>query len=95
MFKPLSDFVLIDYEKDRDEKTKGGIIMTTNERPQQGTVAAVGPGKKDKRTGARIPMTVEVGDKVKFEAWAGKDIKVEGEEYFIMHEEELQGIIEE
>ena len=45
-FKPLSDNVLIDYEEKDEEKTKGGIIMTTRERPQQGIVVAVGPGKK-------------------------------------------------
>ena len=93
-FKPLSDNVLIDYEEQDEEKTKGGIIMTTKERPQQGIVAAVGPGKKSNTTGERIPMTVKVGDEVKFAAFAGKDVKVEGKEYFLMPETDIQGVIE-
>ena len=56
-FKPLSDNVLIDYEEKDEEKTKGGIIMTTRERPQQGIAVKVGPGRKTS-TGERIPMTV-------------------------------------
>jgi|SRR6056300_25924 chaperonin GroES len=93
-FKPLSDNVLIDYEDKDEEKTKGGIIMTTRERPQQGIVAAVGPGKKSNTTGERIPMTLKVGDEVKFAAFAGKEVKVEGKEYFLMPETDIQGVIE-
>ena len=91
-FKPLSDNVLIDYEDKDEEKTKGGIIMTTRERPQQGIVVKVGPGKKTS-TGERIEMTVKEGDEVKFAAFAGKEIKVEGKEYFLMPESDIQGII--
>ena len=93
-FKPLSDNVLIDYEDKDEEKTKGGIIMTTKERPQQGIVAAVGLGKKSNTTGERRPMTVKVGDEVKFAAFAGKEVKVEGKEYFLMPETDIQGIVE-
>ena len=91
-FKPLSDNVLIDYEEKDEEKTKGGIIMTTRERPQQGIVVKVGPGKKTS-TGERIEMTVKEGDEVKFAAFAGKEIKVEGKEYFLIPESDIQGII--
>ena len=70
-FKPLSDNVLIDYEQQDEEKTKGGIIMTTKQRPQQGIAVAVGPGRKTK-TGERSPMPVKVGDEVKFAAFAGR-----------------------
>ena len=93
-FKPLSDNVLIDYESKDEEKTKGGIIMTVRERPQQGIVVAVGQGKKSKTTGERIPVSVKVGDEVKFAAFAGKEIKVKGKEYFLMPETDIQGIIE-
>ena len=93
-FKPLSDNVLIDYEEKDEEKTKGGIIMTTKERPQQGIVVAVGLGRKSYTTGERIPMIVKVGDEVKFAAFAGKEVKVEGKEYFMMTEDDIQGIIE-
>jgi len=92
-FKPLSDNVLIDYEDKDEEKTKGGIIMTSRERPQQGIAVAVGPGRKTS-TGERLSMTVKVGDEVKFAAFAGKEIKVEGKEYFLMPETDIQGIIE-
>ena len=93
-FKPLSDNVLIDYEDKDEEKTKGGIIMTSRERPQQGTVVAVGPGKKSYTTGERMPMVVKVGDEVKFAAFAGKEVKVDNIEYFLMPETDIQGIIE-
>ena len=93
-FKPLSDNVLIDYEDKDEEKTKGGIIMTSRERPQQGTVVAVGPGRKSYTTGERMPMVVKVGDEVKFAAFAGKEIKVDNIEYFLMTETDIQGIIE-
>ena len=74
-FKPLNDNVLIDYEEQNEDKTKGGIILTTNERPQQGTVVACGEGRKI-GDGERIPMTVKVGDEVKFAHMAGREIKV-------------------
>ncbi len=92
-FKPLSDNVLIDYEDKDEETTKGGIIMTTRERPQQGIAVAVGPGRKSS-TGERLAMTVKVGDEVKFAAFAGKEIKVDDKEYFLMPETDIQGIIE-
>ena len=92
-FKPLSDNVLIDYEEQDEEKTKGGIIMTTKERPQQGIAVAVGPGRKTK-TGERSPMTVKVSDEVKFAAFAGREIKVDDKEYFLMPETDIQGVIE-
>ena len=93
-FKPLSDNVLIDYgDSNEEEKTKGGIIMTTKQRPQQGIAVAVGPGRKTK-TGERSPMTVKVGDEVKFAAFAGREIKVDDKDYFLMPETDIQGIIE-
>ena len=92
-FKPLSDNVLIDYEDKDEETTKGGIIMTTRERPQQGIAVAVGPGRKTNK-GERLPMTVKKGDEVKFAAFAGREIKVDGKEYFLMPETDIQGIIE-
>ena len=91
-FKPLSNYVLIDYGDEKEEKSKGGIIMTTRERPQQGIAVAVGPGKKTSK-GERLPMTVKVGDEVKFAAFAGREIKVDDKEYFLMPETDIQGII--
>ena len=92
-FKPLSDNVLIYYEEKDEEKTKGGIIMTTRERPQQGIAVKVGPGKKTSK-GERMPMVVKVGDEVKFAAFAGKEVKVDNIEYFLMPETDIQCIIE-
>tara|TARA_B100001564_G_C20336758_1_gene532621 strand:+ start:371 stop:664 length:294 start_codon:yes stop_codon:yes gene_type:complete len=92
-FKPLSNYVLIDYGDEKEEKSKGGIIMTTRERPQQGIAVAVGKGLK--RGGdVRDEMTVKVGDEVKFAAFAGHEIKVDGKDYFLMPETDIQGIIE-
>ena len=92
-FKPLGNYVLIDYGDEKEEKSKGGIIMTHRVRPQQGIVVACGKGKKY-GDGVRNPMTVKVGDEVKFAAFAGKEIKVEGKDYFLMPETDIQGIIE-
>jgi|TARA_R110001592_G_scaffold34313_5_gene117846 chaperonin GroES len=94
-FKPLSNYVLIDYgeAKKAEDKTKGGIILTTNERPQQGTVVACGKGRKH-GDGVRSPMTVKVGDEVKFAHMSGREIKVEGKDYFLMPETDIQGILE-
>ena len=93
-FKPLNDNVLIDYEEQDEGVTKGGIIMTVKERPQQGKVVAVGLGKKSTITGERLPRIVKVGDEVKFAAFAGKEVKVEGKDYFLMPESDIQGIVE-
>ena len=68
--------------------------MTVKERPQQGKVVAVGLGKKSTITGERLPMIVKVGDEVKFAAFAGKEVKVEGKDYFLMPESDIQGIVE-
>ena len=92
-FKPLGMNVVIDYEQVDEEKTKGGIIMSNNARPQEGIVVAVGPGPRNPRNGIRGEMTVKVGDKVKFKAWAGKEVKIEGKEYFIMPELDIEGIL--
>ena len=93
-FKPLGDNVLIDYEEQDEEKTKGGIIMTTRERPQQGIVVAVGMGKKSPTTGERIPMTVKVGDTVMYaKDMVGDPIKLGDEKYFLISEHQLLGIL--
>ena len=90
-FKPLSDNVLIDYEDKDEEKTKGGIIMTSRERPQQGIAVAVGPGRKTK-TGERLSMTVKVGDAVLYGQYSGTELKIENGEYLIMKESDIYGI---
>ncbi len=93
--KPLSNNVLIEPIKE-EEKTKGGILLpetAEKERPEQGKVIAVGPGKKDK-TGKSIPMDVKEGDIVLFTKYAPNEIKVEDKEYLIAKEEDILAILE-
>ncbi|TSC91935.1 MAG: chaperonin GroES [Parcubacteria group bacterium Licking1014_17] len=92
--KPLSDRVLI--EPIKEEKKKGGIILpetVEKERPQEGKVIAVGPGKKDD-SGKLMPMNVKKGDKVLFTKYGPNEIKVEDKEYLIAREEDILAIIE-
>jgi len=86
--KPLADRVLIEPAQ-AEEKTAGGIIIpdTAKEKPQRGTVVAVGPGKKDE------PMTVKVGDNVLYSKYAGTEISVEGANYLIMKESDIVAIV--
>lgn len=86
--KPLADRVLI-KPAEAEEKTKSGIYIpdTAKEKPQKGTVVAVGPGKKDE------PTTVKKGDEVLYGKYAGTEINVEGNDYLIMRESDLLAII--
>jgi chaperonin GroES len=94
--KPLADYVLIESIKE-EEKTKSGIILpdtVEKEKPEQGKIVAVGPGKKNKK-GELIPMSVEPGQKVLFSKYGPNEIKVDGKEYLIAKEEDLLAIIED
>lgn len=86
--KPLADRVLIEAAAAED-KTAGGIIIpdTAKEKPQKGTVVAVGPGKKDE------PMTVKVGDSVLYGKYAGTEITIDGDNYLIMRESDIVAIV--
>lgn len=93
--KPLYDHVLIEPIKE-EEKTKSGILLpetAEKEKPEQGKVIAVGPGKKDK-TGNLIPLEVKVGDTVLFTKYGPNEIKVEEKEYLIAKEEDILAILE-
>ena len=92
--RPLNDRVLVVGIEEK-EKTTGGIIIpdTVKEKPQEGKIAAVGPGKWDE-DGKRIPLEVKKGDRVLFGKYAGNEIKIDGVEYLIMREEDILGIIE-
>ena len=91
--KPLGDRVLIQSIEEK-EVNKGGIIIpdTAKEKPQEGTVVAVGTGKLDD-SGKRIEFNVKVGDKVLISKYGGTEIKIEGENYLIMREDDVLGII--
>ncbi len=92
--KPLHDRVLV-KRLEEEEKTKGGIIIpdTAKEKPIKGEIMAVGPGRLTD-DGKRIEMSVKVGDKVMFSKYAGTEVKIEGEEYLIMREDDIVAIIE-
>lgn len=87
-FKPLADRVLVEPMA-AETKTASGIIIpdTAKEKPQEGTVVAVGAGKKDE------PMTVKVGDKVLYGKYSGQELKLEGKDYLIVKEADLFGIL--
>ena len=91
--KPLSDRVGIQAAQ-AEEMTKGGIILpdTAKEKPQQGSVVAVGPGKTSD-AGALIKPSLKVGDSVLYGKYSGTEITVEGEEYLIMRESDILAII--
>lgn len=92
-FKPLHDRVLV-RRLDADEKSAGGIIIpdTAKEKPQQGEVVACGSGAR-KEDGTIIPMDVKAGDIVLFAKWGGTEVKLDGEEYIIMKESDIMGIM--
>jgi len=91
--RPLQDRILI-KRLDEDEQVKGGIIIpdTAKEKPQEAEVVAVGPGKLDD-DGKRAPMDVKVGDKVLVGKYSGSDIKIDGEDYVILREDEVLAVI--
>ena len=92
--RPLQDRLIV-KRVEEEEKTKGGIIIpdSAKEKPQEGEIIAVGPGKVTD-DGKRIPMEVKEGDRVLFSKYAGTEIKIEGEERLIMREDDILGILE-
>jgi chaperonin GroES len=91
--RPLHDRVIVKRLAE-EEKTKGGLIIpdTAKEKPQEGKVIAVGPGKAD--DGKVISLDVKAGDKVLFGKYAGTEIKLDGEEHLILREDDILGVIE-
>ncbi|NMB12869.1 MAG: co-chaperone GroES [Firmicutes bacterium] len=93
MLKPLADRVVV-KAIEQEEKTKGGIVLpdTAKEKPQEGEVVAIGPGKL-LDNGKRAPMEVKVGDRVVYAKYGGTEIKIEGEEYLILRESDILAIL--
>jgi chaperonin GroES len=93
--KPLNERVLVQRIEEM-QVTKGGIYIpdTAKEKPIEGRVIAVGPGKMSD-TGNRMPLHVKEGDRVLFSKYAGSEIKIEGEEYLMMREDDILAIVEE
>lgn len=93
--KPLSDHILVEPIKE-EEKTKAGILLpetVEKERPEQGKVIAVGPGRKT-NAGKIIPIDINVGDKILFTKYSPSEIKVDGKEYLILKQEDILAIME-
>lgn len=91
--KPLGDRVLVKPQEAKEEK-KGGIIIpeTAKEKPQEGTVEAVGEGKLTEE-GKRLPMNVKKGDKVIYGKYSGNEVKIGDKDYLIMSEDDIYGIV--
>jgi len=91
--RPLADRVVVKVIE-VEEKTEGGIVLpdTAKERPQQGEVLAVGPGRR-LDDGSLLPLSVKVGDRVLFSKYGGVEVKVEGEEYLILREDDILGVL--
>ncbi len=93
--RPLNDRILVRRLEETEQRV-GGIIIpdTAKEKPQQGKVIAVGTGKI-KEDGKRIPLDVKADDTILFGKYSGQEIKLDGEEYLIMREDEVLAILEE
>ena len=91
--KPVLDYILIEPSA-KEEKTVSGIVIpdTAKEKPQEGTVVAVGPGKFTE-SGQMIKPAVKEGDKILYKKWGGNEVKVEGTEYLFVKEEDILAII--
>ena len=91
--RPLGDRVLVQPMEEKETK-KGGIIIpdTAKEKPQEGTVVALGTGKLNE-DGKKVEFTVKKGDKVLISKYGGTEIKVDGESYLIMREDDILGIV--
>jgi chaperonin GroES len=93
-FKPLRDRVFVKFSSE-EERTAGGLYIpdAAKEKPQRGTVVALGPGRVTD-DGKRQPMEVKVGDTILFDKYSGSKIKIDEEEYLIIREEDILGIVE-
>ena len=93
-FSPLLDRVVV-QRTESEQKTAGGIIIpdTAKEKPMQGKVIAAGAGARDE-TGKVQPLDVKAGDTVLFGKWSGTEVKIDGQEYLIMKESDIMGVVE-
>ena len=91
--RPLQDRVVVRRVEEKEAK-RGGIVIpdTAKEKPQEGEVLAVGNGKV-LNSGTRVPMDVKVGDRILFGKYSGSEVKLDGEEFLIMREEDILGVL--
>ena len=92
--KPLHDRVLVE-PLDAEEKTSGGIIIpdTAKEKPMEGKIVAVGKGSRNDE-GKVAPLDVKKGDRILYGKWSGTEVKVDGDDFLIMKESDIMGVIE-
>ncbi|HUS58389.1 MAG TPA: co-chaperone GroES [Planctomycetota bacterium] len=92
--KPLGDRILV-QRVEAEERTKGGIVLpdTAKEKPKEGKVISVGTGKM-LDSGKRSTMVLKAGDRVLFTSYAGTEVKIDGEEYLIMKEDDILAVLE-
>lgn len=93
-FRPLHDRVVV-RRADEETKTAGGIIIpdTAKEKPSEGDVISVGPGARD-NDGKVVPLDVKSGDRVLFGKWSGTEVKIDGDDYLIMKESDIMGVVQ-
>lgn len=92
--RPLSDYLLIE-PLEKETTLPSGIVIpdTAKEKPQEGKIVAVGPGKKDEN-GKVIPLELKVGDIVMYKKWGGTEVKVDGKELLLVREEDVLALVE-
>lgn len=92
--RPLGDRVLV-KPLDKEKQERGGLIIpdTAKEKPQEGEIVAAGKGKTTDE-GKLIPIEVKVGDKILYGKYSGTEIKIDGDDYLIMHQEDILGILD-
>jgi len=91
---PLADRVVVKALEEA-EQMRGGLYIpdTAKEKPQQGEIVAVGPGRFDEKGGNRVPMDVKVGDKVLYGKYSGTEVTIDGEQYLILRESDVLAVI--
>ena len=94
-FRPLQDRIVVKRLEASDEKTPSGLIIpdSAKEKPQEGEVVAVGNGKRDDK-GVVHPVELKAGDRILFGKYSGSDIKMDGQEYMVMREDEVLLVLE-
>lgn len=92
--RPLADRVVV-KPLEREEVTKSGIVLpdTVTEKPQEGTIEAVGNGRYNEQTGKRVELDVKVGDRVMYAKYAGSEVKVGDEDYLILSEKDILAVV--
>src|ERR1700724_849726 len=93
--RPLADRVVV-KPVEREDVTKSGIVLpdTAKEKPQEGLVEAIGKGRYNEQTGARIELDVKVGDRVMYAKYAGSEVKIDEVEYLILAEKDILAVVE-